>query len=180
MTWLQILWMPSIIRVRDVISGCDQAFLHFLAAWLHRKNEPKKKLTRIDSGAPSWTVTPAISRILFYGSKKKAVWSISRYVHHAAHAIHCASFIEFFLQLLWTGRITEWRKQSYYVRDRLRFCTAGSTTVNTSELPFWFIIAIQSSCKKMKERLITVTCLMIKVLFLQNKKVLRLAFLCMA
>ena len=63
--------MPSIIRVRDVISGCDQAFLHFLAAWLHRKNEPKKKLTRIDSGAPSWTVTPAISRILFYGSKKK-------------------------------------------------------------------------------------------------------------
>ena len=73
MTWLQILWMPSIIRVRDVISGCDQAFLHFLAAWLHRKNEPKKKLTRIDSGAPSWTVTPAISRILFYGSKKSCL-----------------------------------------------------------------------------------------------------------
>ena len=66
--------------------------------------------------------------------QKKAVWSISRYVHHAAHAIHCGSFIE--KQLLWTGRITEWRKQSYHVRDRLRYCTAGSPIVNTSKFFF--------------------------------------------
>ena len=69
--------MPSIIRVSSVISGCDQAFLHFLAAWLHRKNEPKKKLTRIDREA---SLSQLSTRILFYGSKKKAVWSISRYV----------------------------------------------------------------------------------------------------
>ena len=93
--------------------------------------------------------------------QKKAVWSISRYVHHAAHAIHCGSFIVVQLQILWTGRITEWMKQSYYVRDRLCYCTAGSTSVNTSELLFWLIIAIQSSCQKMKEYLITATCLMI-------------------
>ena len=146
MTWLQILWMPSIIRVRDVISGCDQAFLHFLAAWLHRKNEPKKKLTRIDSGAPSWTVTPAISRILFYGSKKKLFDLFPDMSTTQRMPSTVDRLLIFFLQILWTGRITEWRKQSYYVRDRLRFCTAGSNTVNTSELLFWFIIAIQSSC----------------------------------
>ena len=170
MTWLQILWMPSIIRVRDVISGCDQAFLHFLAAWLHRKNEPKKKLTRIDSGAPSWTVTPAISRILFYGSKKKLFDLFPDMSTTQRMPSTVDRLLIFFLQILWTGRITEWRKQSYYVRDRLRFCTVGSNTVNTSELLFWFTIAIQSSCQKIKERLITVTCLMIKVFFFKRKR----------
>ena len=80
--------------------------------------------------------------------QKKAVWSISRYVHHAAHAIHCGSFIEKQLQILWTGRITEWRKQSYHVRDRLRYCTAGSPIVNTSKFFFWLIMQCNQAARK--------------------------------
>lgn len=50
-----------LVQCWNVISGSDQAFLHFLAAWLHRKNEPKKK-TRIDRDE---------EQLAFYGSKKK-------------------------------------------------------------------------------------------------------------
>ena len=42
-------------------------------------------------------------------------------------------------------------------RDSWRYCSAGSTTVNTSEFLFWLIFPMQSSCQKMKECLITAT-----------------------
>jgi hypothetical protein len=52
-----------LVQCWNVISGSDQAFLHFLAAWLHRKNEPKKK-TRIDRDE---------EQLAFYGSKKSCL-----------------------------------------------------------------------------------------------------------
>ena len=140
----------SIIRVRDVISGCDQAFLHFLAAWLHRKNEPKKKLTRIDSGAPSWTVTPAISRILFYGSKKKLFdlfpdMSTTQRMPSTVDRLLKNNY-KYYEQ---EGSQNGGSKVIMSEIDCVTVQLAGSTTVNTSELLFWLIIAIQSSCQKM-------------------------------
>ena len=82
--------------------------------------------------------------------QKKAVWSISRYVHHAAHAIHCGSFVQknsnYYDQ---EGSQNGGSKVIMSEIDCVTVQLAGSTTVNTSELLFWLIIAIQSSCQKM-------------------------------
>lgn len=65
--------MPSIIRVRLVISGCHQAFLHFLAAWLHRKNEPKKKRVLTVVAAAEIVKQQQLAHFVLYGSKKSCL-----------------------------------------------------------------------------------------------------------